>query len=442
MQAQLSVIELKVLQLLYEQQAVQSLKATEVELLLRRLSISWEDLRICVDKLEREGYVVLKQRHMRARIFYMIYLTSKGIETTSELSNPVSPDIHYHNFDLILREATQKVQVEVWDSPAGDASGESPLPLWVLDNSAYEVFRQYERLIGEDLCDLGEQIGKLLFPDPVLSRLTASLSLLAPKPHHRLRIRLRFASPKLRAIPWETARINGEYLSLRLKTPIVRYVPAPEPISALPTDETLHILGILSSPSDLSPLQVEKERKIIEEALASLIRSHKVTLTWLPDSRIQTLQVALQRQKYHIIHFVGHGYLSEVDQRSGLIFSNDNSESVAVTAERFSVLLRDTDVCFVFLNSCDSAQTAGSIAEEVVRRGVVSALGFQASVSDDLAITFATGFYTAMSNRWPIDAALVEGRKAIVNMLEDDLHQPDWMRPILYTRSPDGQLFR
>lgn len=67
-------------------------------------------------------------------------------------------------------------------------------------------------------------------------------------------------------------------------------------------------------------------------------------------------------------------------------------------------------------------------------------LGTRVAVADNSAIAFAREFYRALSESWPVDAAVVEGRKAV--MLEVGLGQPDWSIPVLFMRSPDGMLFR
>jgi hypothetical protein len=63
----------------------------------------------------------------------------------------------------------------------------------------------------------------------------------------------------------------------------------------------------------------------------------------------------------------------------------------------------------------------------------------QASVKDKAAARFAGAFYRALADRWPIDAAVTEGRKDLA--LEVGLNSPQWAMPVLYMRAPDGQLF-
>jgi hypothetical protein len=67
-------------------------------------------------------------------------------------------------------------------------------------------------------------------------------------------------------------------------------------------------------------------------------------------------------------------------------------------------------------------QTARGLAQSVVRSGIPAAVGTRVAVYDKSAIAFAREIYRALSEDWPVDAA-VEGRKAV--MLEAGLGQPD-----------------
>jgi hypothetical protein len=55
------------------------------------------------------------------------------------------------------------------------------------------------------------------------------------------------------------------------------------------------------------------------------------------------------------------------------------------------------------------------------------------------AIAFAGAFYRALADRWPVDAAVVEGRKFVQG--EVGLDAPWWALPVLYMRAEDGKLF-
>lgn len=91
------------------------------------------------------------------------------------------------------------------------------------------------------------------------------------------------------------------------------------------------------------------------------------------------------------IHFIGHGYYNEGQEETGIVFKNDNGNSVLMSSEWLATLIRDSMIRFIFLNSCESGRSAGGIAGALVRRGVAAAIGLQSNVKNDLAIAFARG---------------------------------------------------
>jgi len=202
----------------------------------------------------------------------------------------------------------------------------------------------------------------------------------------------------------------------------------------------LQILGIISNPTDWPPLDVASERVRLEKALVPLIADQQVSLTWLPRADAQLLADALRRG-VHLIHYIGHGIYDEEEHFGRLVFTDAAGQGTILSADWLATLLRDSSVRFLLLNACQSGRAAGGLAEVLVQRGIPAVLGMQTSVPDDVAIAFAGGFYNALRDGWPVDAALVEGRKAIVNAVGHDPDKADWVYPVLYMRAPDGRLF-
>lgn len=338
----------------------------------------------------------------------------------------------YRDFDLRLaRTGDDKLEVEIISPHSGDAVGTAPMPAYT--TASIES--------GQDtsLQQIGEEIGQALFPEEVRRRFETSLHD-ATKAGEGLRVRLRFHGEGLANIPWEVARLDEDYLALRPATPLVRYVPASEPPRKLSIRGPVHVLGIISSPLDQLPLTVDEEKARLEKALEPLIKSGRLRLTWLEKITTPALQEALRRN-VHVVHYIGHGDYDAEKQEGELLFEAESGESSSVSASWLATLLRDSGVRLAFLNACKTAHAADGVAEVLVRREVPATLGMQVSVRDDVATAFSETFYAALVDGWPVDAAVVEGRKAIVNALNNDPNQPDWVHPVLYMRAPDGVLF-
>jgi type IV secretory pathway VirB10-like protein len=61
----------------------------------------------------------------------------------------------------------------------------------------------------------------------------------------------------------------------------------------------------------------------------------------------------------------------------------------------------------------------------------------QLPITDEAAITFGRGFYTALSVGRPVDASVTHARLAVFAEGND----VEWGKPVLYMRAPDGRIF-
>jgi hypothetical protein len=105
-------------------------------------------------------------------------------------------------------------------------------------------------------------------------------------------------------------------------------------------------------------------------------------------------------------------------------------------------MLRDTTIRLTVLNACMTAHgaTGRSIAGQLMRAGLSATLAMQFAISEHSATIFAGEFYRTLADGWPVDAAVAEGRKAV--MFATDLNVMDWGIPVLFMRTRDGVLFR
>lgn len=356
--------------------------------------------------------------------------------TVKHNNSPVSESTNrklpkYQNFDLSITEGkSNKLRIQVQRSSFGDATE--------LTNKPIYTSKAIEPGTLHNLQQMGQEIGNALFTGRISQRFAERLQI-GREQGSGIRICLHIDDEHIAQIPWELAKFNDEYLSLRPRTPLVRYISADDPPQALKVNGALRILGITSDLAELPTLNVTREQRELEQAVQPLVDAKRIELQWLPRADKQLLQEKIRQWQPHIVHYIGHGNYDE-EQREGYLYFSETSDQISqVSASELAIQLRDSNVRFVLLNACSSGRASGGLAEMLVRRGIPAALGIQTNVSDDVAIAFSRHFYRALSDYWPVDAALVEGRKAIMNRV--GLDQPDWAQPILYMRSPDGQLF-
>jgi formylglycine-generating enzyme required for sulfatase activity len=261
-----------------------------------------------------------------------------------------------------------------------------------------------------------------------------------------LRFKLRIQSPELAALPWEFLYDSrqAEYVCLSRSTPVVRYLVLPQIIQPLAVATPLRILGMTVSPSDLQPLDLDNEKHRVEEATKDLQKKGLVELTWLEGKTWRDLQKAMRAGPWHIFHFIGHGAFDR-NAGEGLIFLEDEEgASHRLTATQLGRLLADHhSLRLALLNACEGAASSerdifSSTGSILVRRGLPAVLAMQYEITDRAAVEFSRSFYEALSESMPVDAAVVEARKAISLAVNNTV---EWGTPVLYMRAPDGKVF-
>ena len=261
-----------------------------------------------------------------------------------------------------------------------------------------------------------------------------------------LRIRLRIADvPELANMPWEfmyDASLS-RFLTLSIETPVVRYLDVPRDIQPLTIRPPLQILAVISSPRDFPSLNVGREWDNLQEALNRLESRKLVHLTRLEKPTLQALQRQLRRGEYHIFHFVGHGIFSKHKQDGQLLFEDELKGGDPVSSQDLGILLHDhRHLRLAVLNACEGARTSmedqfSGTAQNLIRQGLPAVIAMQLRITDIAAITLAREFYSALADGYPVDAAITEARKAI----KTHGNELEWGTPVLYMRSPNGQIF-
>lgn len=262
-----------------------------------------------------------------------------------------------------------------------------------------------------------------------------------------LRIRLRIHSSELSALPWEYLYDPHacEYLCLSNSTPLVRYLEVEQPVRPIAVTLPLRVLGMVCSPSNLLPLDVEEEKSRVNDALADLIENGLVELVWLKGETWTDLQAALLEESWHIFHFIGHGNFNADRDEGYLAFKGPDGKAQNMHATELARLLADhRDLRIVVLNACKGAYSSwesvfSSTASVLVRRGIACTIAMQFPITDNAAVELSKWFYTMLAKGLPVDAALTEARKALSITAPNSV---EWGTPVIFMRSPDGTLFK
>ena len=297
------------------------------------------------------------------------------------------------------------------------------------------------------LKDFGAHLFSSLFHPDIRDQFEKSLGM-AYTQNTCLRIKLRIDAPDLACYPWEfmyDGDQTNEFLALHRNISITRFLAIQNPVPTVSTSLPLKMLVIISSPDHLEfpKLAVEKEKKLIKQALNQLIKRDLIRIRFLKKATLAELEKELKR-KVDIIHFIGHGGYCEPIGGGCLVFESESGGHELINIDRLSLLLRDTPVRLIVLNACQTAQVTASeislsVAEGLVRIGIPAVIAMQFSIPDSSAIAFAKEFYTTLAETYQVDRAVAEARRKMFINLEGG--RIDWGIPVLFMRKDDGVIF-
>jgi formylglycine-generating enzyme required for sulfatase activity len=347
--------------------------------------------------------------------------------------------------------------VVVIRSPAGEARETMRFPydelvlenrLLVLQNALLRSGGRRRQVLSPEekaVQDFGRDLFNALFTGEVRNRYDVSLER-AWHEGRGIRLKLRIQPAELVALPWEFLYDprQAEYVCLSRNTPLVRYLELPRPISPLSVQPPLRILGMIANPDDLPPLDVEREKGRVEQAVKELRAHGLVDLHWLAGQTWRDLQRAMRGGPWHVFHFIGHGGFDWAADEGFIALADEEGKIHRLSATQLGRLLADhRSLRLALLNACEGARGSerdvfSSTATILVRRGIPAVLAMQYEVTDRAAIEVARAFYEALADGWSVDAAVAEARKAVSLAVANTV---EWGTPVLYMRSPDGLLF-
>jgi hypothetical protein len=222
----------------------------------------------------------------------------------------------------------------------------------------------------------------------------------------------------------------------------VRYLDFAEPVEMLEVPAPLRVLLVVSSPSDHTKLDVERECQKMESAVAGLKAEGRLGVDRIDVATLGELQRALSKQTYHILHFIGHGG-ADGAKEGHLVFEDNDERGYTVDGSTLGTLLHNhPSMRIALLNACEGARTLGAdafagVAQRLVQQGIPCVVAMQFEISDGAAIQFSSAFYSAVASGQPVDLAVAQGRLAIYSEVSD----LEWATPVLYLRSPDARIF-
>jgi tetratricopeptide (TPR) repeat protein len=302
------------------------------------------------------------------------------------------------------------------------------------------------------LRDFGRELFRSIFVD-----IKAISNIYVQSKGKDFRIKLRISTPDLAGLPWEYLYEEDEivnYISLRL--PVVRYLETAGAATPMGVKGPLRILGMISDPAtdEWPKLDVVKERNRIDKGIDRLQRDGKVNFQWVSGGTGKDLMDKLLEGDWHIFHFIGHGGVdlqsqpdpegNSFDQGGFIIMVDEEGKPAKRFASDLALMLLGArkSLRLVVLNCCESArinvgEKFGNPAIGLMRSGWLPAVvAMQFPITDGAAVEMSGGFYRALANNSPVDDAITSARRFIREQSKEEFGIP-----VLYMRSPDGNIF-
>lgn len=346
-----------------------------------------------------------------------------------------------------------RFKVRVAQSPDGWMS--EPVPVKYNDKALQISLGQLERreMDKAGLIALGRTLAMLLLPprgdgQAKGARDYLANSLLAIGPAAGLRLRLRLPRP-LQALPWEymyVERGDGDagmygFLSLDPRVILIRHEEQGSPLQPATLRGDIKMLVAMASGEGLAPLDLGREKAILEKAFAGRTGIRPV---YLEDVTLGEILAASPGSG--VFYFAGHGTF---ERRLGDVpgtYSGTGQLALydeVVDGERLGANLLGSGVRLAVLGGCETGRRDGisvwsGIAPALIKARIPAVVANQYSIRDDCAIAFSQQFYSALVGGLPIELATSLGRKAAFNA---DKEGRDWGVPVLYLQAEEGTLF-
>lgn len=300
----------------------------------------------------------------------------------------------------------------------------------------------------QEMETLGTTLYDALFPRSISRAFDRAQAALPPDT--TLRLKLNVQPPELNDLPWELLYDSDErrFLAGRLSFPIVRFIESSQPVASLLAPHPLRVLYVHANPAGTDQLDLAVGEAALREALRSIGE-----VTALHAATADQVRNALRDQPgYHILHYDGHAAFDDANTDGYLVLHNSAGGKDPLTGERLANHLDGTTIRLVVLAACETSTNSRSqrfsgIAQRLMHASRLPAVvANQWSAFDDSTIAFIRGFYGALADNYPVDAAVVAGRQAILDMnLEGEktgFEAVDWATPVLFMRSRDGNIFQ
>ena len=308
-----------------------------------------------------------------------------------------------------------------------------------------EISRSFSALfeqgcIPEKDADAQRALGKQLF-DLWLATSWEKIKAEMPSGTHRFLV-IASEAPEILNLPWELLLPpESDFLGINPLFRIRRFPSSAKQMATFTGElraRPLRLLFMACAPTDQPTLDYEKE----EEALFRAVYGQDVAFDSCDLGTFEELKEKVSEFKPHIVHLTGHGAVREGQGR--FAFEKEDGTTDLVPSEELRRFLSGSGVQCVFVSGCQSGkaprEALSGICQSLVGAEVPLAVGWAASIADDLATNFARIFYKTLKDGQPVDRALLLARQEAWRACEKR-GDPSWTLPVIYAATNQTQIF-
>ncbi|MCW5853384.1 MAG: CHAT domain-containing protein [Anaerolineae bacterium] len=259
----------------------------------------------------------------------------------------------------------------------------------------------------------------------------------------RLRLRLVIDTPSLLNIPWEFMyddTVRKDFFALSLQAPIIRANAVRDLAPSRPVSGPPRVLVVVS---EVLPYDYGAKDEV--GYLRALASAKQIELIERPNITPTDLLEAISSQPYDILHLIMSGvWLKPAGGWSTEIFTpRDNAEQALVCRAEKRVepvtvdqlrgaLQKQSGVSLVCLSGDRTDWLAAQLTPVCPM-----VVGWRGANTAEAYLSFGQGFYAALLEEQPLEAAVTRGRQKISY---DYPGGREWSMPVCYLQVLDGQL--
>ena len=299
--------------------------------------------------------------------------------------------------------------------------------------------------------NVGQGLGGGFFAGDVQLLFAQSIQPLRDRPDECLRLSIHFSLTDeeavwLGALPWELIRTEFNYLLYDKQISLVHCLDLRGPTTPAPILRPLEILVVVANPQNSPTPEANEEYR----GLLDLSRDNpSVHVTRLETPTAEALGQAIDQRTVHVLHFIGHASFNEKNEGT-LLFENSQGGKDSVTGEVLAAILglpAKNTLRLVVLNACltGSFPVSGGndpwngVATALLVAGFPAVVAMRYPITGRAAVLFSHGFYSGLAAGASVDAAMIQGRHAILRVERGSL---EWATPALFLRGMVKDVFK